>query len=77
MPRNISRDHEIPWAPIRRIIKSQGVEMMQRVVPKFMAEYLEDHLKRVVENAKMIMIKEGRKTLYKEDLKLADKLMNR
>ena len=67
-------NNQIPLAPIRRLIKSRGIEIVSKDSITFSVEWLESELERLVEIAKDIMLDHGRKTLYRSDLYLAAKL---
>lgn len=66
--------NQIPLAPVRRLIKSRGVEIVSKDSILFAVEWLEAELERLVEIAKDIMLDHQRKTLYRSDLYLAAKL---
>lgn len=73
----MTKDHEIPWAPVRRLLKRAGVNLVAQETVEYLTEWIEDYIKDLAMNAKLVMTDHGRKTLYKADIKLALKLMGK
>jgi len=66
-------DNQIPLAPVKRLIKQRGIEIVSKDAVLYAVEWLESELEKLVEMGKDIMLDHGRKTLYKGDLYLAAK----
>lgn len=69
--------HEIPWAPIRRLLKQAGGEIVAKDAVKYFTSRIEEDILDIAENAVAIMRSNGRKTLYSKDIKLAYRLAKR
>ena len=67
-------NNQIPLAPVRRLIKARGIEIVAKDAILYAVEWLEAELERLVEIGKDIMLDHKRKTLYRSDLYLAAKL---
>lgn len=70
-------EHEIPWAPLRRLFKKAGADIVEKEAIKEFSKWLEDKILDIADNAIRLMKNQNRKTLYTKDLKLAIRFMER
>lgn len=73
----MARKHEIPWAPVRRLLKQAGGEIVAKDAVKYFTSRIEENILDIAENAVAIMRNNKRKTLYTDDIRLAYRLAQR
>lgn len=59
---------------MRRILEEAGAPIIRKAAVRYLEERLSEYASDIARKAVLVMKKEGRKTLYKEDLKLALRL---
>lgn len=62
---------ELPMAPIERLIKRAGAERVSDGAVEELADYLEDEVIKIAQNAIRLSKHAGRKTVTRDDVKLA------
>lgn len=62
---------ELPMAPVERLIKRAGAERVSDGAVEELADYLEDEVIKIAQSAIRLSKHAGRKTVTKDDIKLA------
>jgi DNA-binding protein len=62
---------ELPMAPVERLIKRAGAERVSDGAVEELADYLEEEVIKIASNAIKLSKHAGRKTVTRDDIKLA------